>query len=732
MSATDDQLIVFADEPSEPAANKSATAVWRVLLVDDEPDVHAATELALRNLYFEGRQLEFHRAHSNAEAREILHKEPAFAVAIIDVVMESEQAGLDLVRYIREQLKDHCLRLILRTGQPGYAPELDTIQDYDINDYRTKGELTQVRLFTSLTMAIRSYAQICQLHDSRNGMQQILAAARQLSRSSDLQQFSSGLLTQLGTLLNTDCSSLLCTAAHPATQQVHVLAATGDYSSWTGRAVEQLPDRQVRNRLQLSLAKAEHQLDPELSLFFAGIQGQALAAYLDLQRPLSELEQQLLEVFCHNMSAVLKNLQLYLDIEALAYQDSLVKLPNRNALLKRLNEENTAHYTLALIDLDNFSDINNILDEAFGDTVLQAVAERLHRVFANRCMVTRLGSNLFGLYGPDSEVTPELIQQQFAVPFQVDQKQNLRLSATMGLARPQNNETKYLLKHAGAALKQAKRIMRGKHLYFRDEQSQAARERINMLQMLRTALSEQHMELFFQPFIRLQDGKPMGAECLLRWRTPDGQMISPEVFIPIAEQSGLMVPIGEWVLRTALCWRLSLRGRVAEDFRVAINISHAQFAEPSFVNNLLLIINEIGVPPHQIELELTESVAIENFDRLKSKLEQLQAAGIEIAMDDFGTGYSSLSVLQRLKLNRLKIDRSFVSGDQHNQCFDMAKTILAMANQLQLRTTAEGIETQEQRAELLAAGCEEGQGYLFARPMPKADFLQWLDSQSGA
>lgn len=733
MSATDkDSLIVFADEPGSPAASSTPPAVWRILLVDDEPDVHAATELALRNLSFEGRALEFYHAYSNAEARTLLQNEAPFAVAVIDVVMESDSAGLELVRFIREELQDPCLRLILRTGQPGYAPEISTIQDYDINDYRTKGELTQVRLFTSLTMAIRSYAQICQLHDSRNGMQQILAAARELGRPSGLQQFSSGLLTQLCALLKTDCNSLVCAALHPVTQQAYVLAAAGDYRSWIGLSMEQLPDSQVRDQLQLSLNKREHVLGNAIAMFFEGTQGQALSAYINIDRPLNELEQQLLELFCNNMSAAFENLQLYLDIESLAYQDSLVKLPNRNALIKRLDENNATGYTLALIDLDNFSDINNILDEAFGDTVLQAVAERLNDAFTTHCMVTRLGSNLFGLYGPDSQVTPELIQQQFALPFQVGQEQNLRLSATIGLARPQDDDARYLLKQAGAALKQAKRMVRGKSLYFRAEQSQAARDRINMLQMLRTAMSEQHMELFFQPFIRLQDRKPIGAECLLRWRTPDGNMISPELFIPIAEQSGLMVPIGEWVMRTALRWRLTLQGKVADDFRVAINISQAQFAEPSFVDTLLQIINETGVPPHQIELELTESVAIENFDRLKLKLEQLQAAGIEIAMDDFGTGYSSLSVLQRLKLNRLKIDRSFVSGDQHSQCFDMAKTILAMADQLQLSTTAEGIETEAQCAELLAAGCQEGQGYLFARPMPATDFANWLDNSSGA
>lgn len=723
-----DMLVFLADEPDSVAEQGSVSAVWRVLLVDDEPDVHTATKVALRNLDIEGRRLEFRHAYSNAEARKVLHQEAPFAVAVIDVVMESDTAGLDLVRYIREELSDVQVRLILRTGQPGYAPEISTIQDYDINDYRTKSELTQTRLFTSLTMAVRSYAQICQLEAGRVGLEQILDATRELSRPSGLQQFATGLLTQLCALLRIDCDGLLCAALHPATRKPYILAAAGQYSNWTGKLLEELPESGIRSRLEQSLQAREHVLNGDIGLFFEGANGQALAAYVNIGRQLSELEQKLLEVFCNNMSTAFENLQLYLDIEALAFRDTLVDLPNRNALLQLLGQHSGEQHTLALVDLDNFADINNILDESFGDAVLQAVARQLCSTFSEQCMVSRLASNLFGVYGPDVEVNPDQIHSLFAQPFQVGDGQTLRLSATTGLARAEGKCGKDLLKNAGAALKQAKRLVRGKHLYFKLEQSQAARDRINMLQMLRTALSEQHLQLHYQPFICLRNRQVTGAECLLRWRTPDGQFISPEDFIPIAEQSGLMVAIGEWVLRTALRWRISLQDRVADDFRVAVNISQVQFAEPSFVESLLSILRETGVPRHQLELELTESVAIEKLDRLKSKLQQIQAAGIDIAMDDFGTGYSSLSVLQRLDLNRLKIDRNFISGEKNHDSFDMAKTIIAMAEHLGLQTIAEGIETEEQCAELLASGCEEGQGYLFARPMPEADFIAWLDA----
>lgn len=571
-----DELVQFIEDDKHSDIAQPDN-FWSILLVDDEPDVHAATCLALKNLVIEERPLSFLHAYSAKEAKQILARAKNIAVAIIDVVMETDEAGLQLVHYIRNQLNNHNLRIILRTGQPGYAPELKTIQQYDINDYRTKTELTQTRLYTSLTIAVRSYSQIKQ-------------------------------------------------------------------------------------------------------------------------------------------------------IETLAYQDSLVDLPNRNAMLEKLTHNQQAGYVVALIDLDNFSDINSIIDDSFGDSVLVSVADRLRKNFSHYTFIARLGSDLFGLYGPAEEVNPDNIFLEFSEPFLVNNSESLRLSATGGLVTlcQELKPAAEILKNAGAALKQAKRLVRGKAIYFKTEQSHAARDRIKMLTMLRSSLSEQHLELYFQPFVRLTDKKVIGAECLLRWQTPGGKFIPPDIFIPIAEQSGLMIAIGEWVVRTALSWRKRIAAYVDDSFRVAINISQMQFAEPDFVSKLLALFEESEVPGNQIELELTESVAIESFERLESNLLKLQSTGIHISMDDFGTGYSSLSVLQKLKLNRLKIDRSFISGPMATGSFDMAKTIITMADHLSLNTIAEGIETEGQCQALLAAGCQDGQGYLFSKPLPEKKFIHWL------
>ncbi|MFT0533352.1 putative bifunctional diguanylate cyclase/phosphodiesterase [Castellaniella hirudinis] len=728
----EDDAFTFMEETANPDTLSPAHA-WQILLVDDEPDVHAATTLALKNTEIEGRPLAFSHAYSAQQALALLRQRDDFSVALVDVVMGRNDEGLQLVREIREDLANPAIRIILRTGQPGYAPEIDTIRLYDINDYKTKSELTQVRLFTSLTMAVRSYAQIRQLESSRRGLEQILAATTQLSKPAGLKKFASGLATQLCALLQVKEECLVCASMPEPGTPSYVLAAAGCYDNWIGMALQDIPDQRVKSHLLQALDTQRHHFSDGVSLYFPGKGTQALAAFVDIPGSLQDLERGLLEVFCSNLAVAFENLQLYLDINDLAYLDALVNLPNRNALVAAIDRRLPGKDAVALLDLDNFADINSILDDSYGDAVLQMAAQRLRNSFPADTMVARLGSDLFGLYGPASQLTPQRIAQVFATPIEMPAGEPLRLSATAGLVQlhhdPQPGVA--ILKNAGAALKQAKRFQRGKAMVFEATQADAARDRIQLLNRLRASFSEERLFLNFQPFVNLHDGRVVGAECLLRWKTPDGQFIPPDRFIPLAEQSGLMIPIGEWVFSTALKWRKSLGHLVEPDFRVAVNVSHVQFAEPEFVLRFLGILDAVGVPGAQVEIELTESVAIGNINRLASRLDALRARGISVAMDDFGTGYSSLSVIQRLRLDRLKIDRSFVSGDQGpDDSFDIARTVIALARHLQVATIAEGIETEAQRLALLAAGCDEGQGYLFSRPLDAEAFRQWLIQQA--
>ena len=219
----------------------------------------------------------------------------------------------------------------------------------------------------------------------------------------------------------------------------------------------------------------------------------------------------------------------------------------------------------------------------------------------------------------------------------------------------------------------------------------------------------------------------VGAEALLRWKTEEGQFVPPDRFIPLAEQSGLMVALGNWVMRSALQFLARLHSEGISDFRMAINVSHVQFREPDFVEKLAAAIVDCQVDPSSVEIELTESVAIENFALIEQKLVALRRVGVAVAIDDFGTGYSSLSILRRLDVDRLKIDRAFVSGEQCvAEDSGIARMVLQLASQLGLQTIAEGIETEAQRQVLCELGCDEGQGYLFSRPLAADALLDFV------
>jgi len=731
-----DEMMSFLNECDEAAT--PGKPVWRVLIVDDEPDVHQATELALNGVLIEGRTVEFVHAYSAQEARTRLAEHDDLAVMLLDVVMETPDAGLLLVRYLREELDNQALRIILRTGQPGYAPEIDTIRTYDINDYKTKSELTRVRLFTSLTVAVRSYWQIHQLEANRRGLEMIVAASTDLGRPTGLCRFAEGIVTQLCALLSVPEEGVVCAAASPGdappAPTPYILAAAGRYSEWIGLSLSTIPDPRVRIELEKSLTDRCHHFGQTTRLFFSAPGGVSIAAFVDVDHKLSLIDLELLELFCSNIAVAFDNTVLLKRISDLAYEDSLLKLPNRNGFVARLDQHPADSDMLALIDIDGFSDINSVLDQEFGDAVLKAVGRRLRQSFSPAVDVARIGSDVFGVLGAHDEVNTEAIEAVFASPYEVA-GEKLRLSATTGLLRLGEGPEKAveLMKNASVALKQAKSFNRGKALYFEAAHADSARSRIQLLNRLRLAFSAERLFLVYQPLVELASGRVVGAEALLRWRTEQGDFIPPDTFIPLAEQSGLMVPIGDWVARSALHFQRQLADLGHTGLRMAVNVSHVQFREPDFVDKLAAATREFGTPPGTLEIELTESVAIDNIELIQQKLAAVRAAGIAISIDDFGTGYSSLNIVRQLNVDRLKIDRSFISGRASREDdFSIAGIVLQLAAQLGLKTIAEGIETEEQRQRMQALGCTDGQGYLFARPLTGEDFLAFINTHDRA
>ncbi|WP_420474160.1 EAL domain-containing protein [Noviherbaspirillum sp. ST9] len=734
-TASVDDDLVFMDEaapPSDTPEAHEAKGVWRVLIVDDDSDVHSATTFALNNLEMQHRPLEFLHAYSASEARELLAREDDIAVILLDVVMEQEDSGLQLVRHIREVLKLTEVRIILRTGQPGYAPEIDAIRDFDINDYKTKSELTRIKLYTTVTSAIRSYEQIRAINASRRGLDRIVRASAELMALHGLDNFAAGILAQVATLLDQASSGLLCVQEHTNAQELTVITASGPHVKLVDSA-SGIRDGRIAGLLQRTLDQRTNIYGRDFAtLYFGGNANRDFVAYIDTGATLNEIDQRLLEVFSRNIAVGLDNVLLVTRLHNFAFYDTLTKLPNRTRLRELVDEAlgmpMRNDVILALVDIDHFSETNDALGHQFGDLLLLGVAARLQAQLGNQLTIARVGGDTFGVLGDASLVNPAVLLDLFDEAFSID-GQEVQLSATAGLVRLADYEGggADALKDADIALKRAKLLQRAGHFYFSRSMGVDIRERVRLMHALRNAYEEKELFVVYQPQIDLQTRRPVGAEALLRWRTKDGTFIPPDRFIPIAEYSGLIIDIGERVMREACKELMRLRSMGYTEFTISINVSQVQFRHPRFLDTLRNVLAETGAPPSRIELEITESIAMEEPDALIQLLGEIRQTGVSIAIDDFGTGFSSLSYLQRLQADRLKIDRSFVTEiTSSSRGSSIAEMVIQLGRNLGLSVVAEGVEDERQASILASLGCPLAQGYLFARPMTVDQLTTWL------
>ncbi len=744
-----DEFLSFLDEGKQSPASPGGVTErsWQVLIVDDDLDVHTTTEFALGDVIIQGRRLEFLHAYSSREALQLLRQEAHVAVILLDVVMETEDAGLRIVRVIREELGLMHTRIILRTGQPGYAPEIDTINRYDINDYKTKSELIRNKLYTTLTTAIRSYDQLCRLDASRHGLEQIVAASNQFIVKQGLQAFAEGVITQIAGFAGIEPEGLICVSTHLTSAADNsalnfypiITAATGRYRHLIQHQLIEIDDARIVEHFTRCLNERRNLIDEcSLTLFFAGHEGQDFAAFVDSALPLRKLDQHLLEVFCVNIALCADNVALVSRLQEYAFVDRLVRLPNRQAFInlidQRLKERACNQWVIALIDVDQFTEVNDMLGHDYGDRLLGAIARRLEQPPLDRCLIARVTGDKFGVFGEEGVVQPDVLQSILTAPFEIDGGEHaVSISAGFVQLGEDSRCGEELIKDASIALKHAKSNGFGQVAYYSDSVGTEIRERTRLLHDLRWAFNHHHLFVVYQPQVSLHDGAVTGVEALLRWRTEDGQFVSPDRFIPVAERSGLIVSLGDWVLRTALHAVTRLRAAGHDRLRMAVNVSATQFRQPQFLQTVQETLCDTATHAKDLELEITESVAALGFDYVEKLLRQLKAIGIGVAIDDFGTGFSSLSYLDRLPVDQLKIDKSFIWAlDSQRPGRRIAGIVIELGRKLGMHVLAEGVETATQAALLHDLGCDSAQGYYFGKPMPLEDLLQWLSTQNGA
>lgn len=420
-------------------------------------------------------------------------------------------------------------------------------------------------------------------------------------------------------------------------------------------------------------------------------------------------------------------------LDFLVYHDQLTLLPNRKLFRDHVQlavaraRKTRQRVGILFLDLDHFKKINDSLGHATGDIVLQRICERLQNIVRPGDTVARISGDefavLMGQVANSEEVVrlTQAIKRELAREIEIDEYK-LFVTVSVGISMyPQDaQDTESLMKAADAAMFQAKFLGRDCYRFYTAGLNERASERLKLEGALRQAIERDELVLYYQPQFDLHTGGIFGVEALLRWHHPQRGMIPPDEFIPLAEETGLIVPIGDWVLRCACEQAMAWYEAGLPRIRMAVNVSGRQFHQKGLVGNLKDILYQTGLEPCYLDLELTESILMDNVEDSISVMEQISSLGVQLSIDDFGTGYSSLAYLKKFPISYLKIDRSFVSDVTHNhEDAAIAVAITDLARNMRLDVIAEGVETSEQHAFLRANECKYGQGFLFSRPLPQ-------------
>lgn len=428
--------------------------------------------------------------------------------------------------------------------------------------------------------------------------------------------------------------------------------------------------------------------------------------------------------------------QAQLHIERLAFRDNLTGLGNRYAFIRSLEghfaESPDKSISLLLVDIDNFKRINDSLGHQTGDKLLVSLARRLRNTLPATSVLARFASNEFAVLLEtdlgDSQMIAQRLLNTLEKPLFVDnQLINVTGSIGLGCAPLHGRDPQTLMKHTGLALHKAKANGKNQLHVFTDALNAEAHYKLFLESNLRRALMQNELEVFYQPKLCLKTGQLLGMEALLRWNHPEKGMIRPDKFISVAEETGLIIPIGKWVTRQACRMSKQLIAVGHRPLQMAINLSPKQFSDPDLVGEITTILQEEQLDPALLELELTESLLLEATGDTRQQLSRLKSLGLTLAMDDFGTGYSSLSYLKKFPIDVIKIDRSFIKDIPQNQDdMEITSAVIAMAHNLKLKVVAEGVETRDQLNFLRRHQCDIGQGYLFDKPIAGRDLLDKL------
>jgi diguanylate cyclase (GGDEF)-like protein/PAS domain S-box-containing protein len=733
MSHSDEFSDLFAAEvPQAKASVDQAVPPWKVLLVDDEEDIHAVLHMALKDVLVEGRPLQLFDAKSTEEAKALLKDHADICLILLDVVMETELAGLSLVQHIRRDICNRMVQIVLVTGQPGYAPQREVVSDYEIDGYRLKSELTADKIFVSVYAALRTYRALRDSELQRRELESLAVDLRE--RDGQLRLAASVYANSYEGIIIADASAKIIDV-NPAFTRItgysrdevaghnpRVLASGRHDPAFYRRMWASIKDHDFWQGEVCNRRKSGDLYTEILSLSVTRDEVGQLQHYIGVFSDISLLK-------AHEE-----------ELHRIAHYDQLTGIPNRRLLSDRLaqalarSRRTQRSVAVCYLDLDGFKAVNDRFGHAGGDKLLVTITERLRGVLRTDDTLARLGGDEFVLLltelGQSQECRLALDRVLAIVkePLKIEDK-FVAVSASIGVSLYPDDDVDAdtLLRHADQAMYLAKEGGKNSYHFFDPEHDhQIQTHRLN-LQRLREALARGEFVLYYQPKADLASGEIIGAEALIRWEHPDKGLLAPSAFLNHMEGSDLEVAVGEWVIDSVLkqIARWKVQGL---SFTVSANISADHLLSDNFAARLQQLLHaHPDVAPSSLELEILETAALADMKKAVRTITECRKLGVQFALDDFGTGYSSLTYFLNLPVQLLKIDQSFVRVMLEDPGgLGIVESVVRLAQAFNRPVIAEGVETLEHGSMLMHLGCRLAQGYGIAKPMPTHEFPQWM------
>ena len=720
---------------------------WVVLSVEDNQPYQDVLESAIQEVAFEGRKIELLRASSAASAATILSKRQDISLILLDIVMETDDAGFYLIDTIRNVIGDELVRIVVLTGQPGVKPHDKAINEYNISEYWNKTDLSADKLKSVVVSNLRTWQISQELKIARRGLQMIVDASRSLTARQDTLEFAHTVLEEIARIINVpNTGGIVCIVKTgiESLQLAPIVAASSHFRELINARLESVfsvYNDDKKERVEKSIFEAwqtqQHLFENDFTLLFFDTSEHDEKQYLmlvDSPHALDSNQLNLLQAFAENISSGFVNQALMNKLSQLAYLDTPTGIHNRNWLVRELEQQSTYHLdnsSLVLFRLLNYDAAEMMAGHDYATKMFKVFCNFIKGHLAQHYLMAVWDKETVALiFTLDKKPTKGKLEEIRTSTMEMDEL-DIQLQfqvGTMDFKDTQSLSLAEVLVLANTALGKARSL--GSNIYnFDYALIQRLANRMRILTALKKALTtRESFFLVLQPKVNLATGKPVGFEALLRWRMEDNTLCPPSEFIPIAEASGLSLEISEMVLAKTIevIQRLQQEGY---SLPVSFNLANSDVVSPIIFNEIHRCINEHEIDASLLDIEVTETQATEDYTVINPLLRSFINKGVGVSIDDFGTGYSSLSQLADLAATTIKLDQKFVNdltSENKDKALHIVQMIARLAERFAFKLVAEGVETEEQRQLLIDNGYEHAQGYYFAKPMPLDELLDWL------